>query len=467
MKAISQTAGAAVGETSGDRVLAGLSLAILLAALGTSIANVGLPALARDFGASFQSVQWVVIAYLLAMTATIVAAGRLGDMVGHRRLLLGGIALFVAASLACTVSPGLPLLIAARGVQGIGAAIMTALSMALVGETARPERTGRAMGLLGTMSAVGTALGPSLGGLLISTFGWRSLFLVLAAFGVPALLVVRQAVPDGRPRRTAGRLRFDTAGMVLLTVTLAAYALAMTAGRGGWGPGNIALLGAAAAIALLFVLAERRAQVPIVRLSLLRDRSMARYLAANGLVATVVMATMVVGPFYLSQGLSLDAASVGLVLSAGPVVAALAGWPAGRLVDRLGSRVTSIMGLLMLTAGCAALAAAQPVWGIAGFVAPIAVLTAGYALFQAANNTAVMSVSRPGERGLVSGVLNLSRNLGLITGAAAMGAVFAQAAGGAGVAEAGPAAIADGMHVTFGVGAALALLALGLVSRAR
>lgn len=467
MKTISPTACAAVSEPSGERLLFGLSLAVLLASLGTSIANVGLPAFADDFGASFQSVQWVVIAYLLVMTTTIVAAGRLGDMVGHRRLLVGGIALFVAASLVCTVSPGLPLLIAARGVQGIGAAIMTALSMALVGEITRPERTGRAMGLLGTMSAIGTALGPSLGGLLISVFGWRSLFLVLAAFGVAAWLVVRHAVPHDRPRREAGRRRFDTTGMVLLSFTLAAYALAMTVGHGGWGLGNIALLGTAAASAVLFVLAERRAQMPIIRLSLLGEPLLARYLAANCLVAAVVMATMVVGPFYLSQGLSLDAAAVGLVLSAGPVVAALAGGPAGRLVDRLGPRATSISGLVMLSAGCAGLATAQPLWGIPGFVAPIAVLTAGYALFQAANNTAVMSASHAGERGVVSGVLNLSRNLGLITGAAAMGAVFAQAAGSAAVTDAGATAIAHGMHVTFGVGAALALLAFGLVSRAR
>ena len=177
--------------------LAGLSLATLLAALGTSIANVALPTLAQAFDASFQEVQWVVLAYLLAITTLIVGAGRLGDLVGRRRLLLAGIALFTVASALCGIAPTLWLLIAARAVQGLGAAIMMALTLALVGETVPKERTGSAMGLLGTMSAIGTALGPSLGGVLIAGFGWRAIFLVNVPLGLLTLLA-RAAHPARR-----------------------------------------------------------------------------------------------------------------------------------------------------------------------------------------------------------------------------------------------------------------------------
>ncbi len=170
--------GAAAGSTertpSVRWALAGLSLSMLLSSLGTSIANVGLPTLAQAFAASFQEVQWVVLAYLLAITALIVSVGRLGDITGRRRLLLAGIILFTAASVLCGVAPTLWLLIAARAAQGLGAAIMMALTIAFVGETVPKEKTGSAMGLLGTMSAIGTALGPSLGGVLIAGFGWRS-----------------------------------------------------------------------------------------------------------------------------------------------------------------------------------------------------------------------------------------------------------------------------------------------------
>jgi len=151
--------------------LAGLSLTILLSSLGTSIANIALPTLAQHFAAPFPHVQWVVLAYLLASTVLIAGIGRLGDLFGRRRLLLAGLVVFSAASLLAGFSPSLPFLIAVRAVQGAGAAAMMALAMAFVSETVQKERIGSTMGLLGTMSAVGTALGPSLGGLLISTFG--------------------------------------------------------------------------------------------------------------------------------------------------------------------------------------------------------------------------------------------------------------------------------------------------------
>ncbi len=141
--------------------LASLSLAMLMSSLGTSIANVGLPGMGEAFAASFPQVQWIVLAYLLASTTLIVSVGRLGDIVGRRRLLLAGVALFTAASALCGAATTLWTLVAARALQGLGAAVMTALSMALIGEAVPKARTGSAMGLLGTMSAVGTALGPS------------------------------------------------------------------------------------------------------------------------------------------------------------------------------------------------------------------------------------------------------------------------------------------------------------------
>jgi MFS family permease len=227
-------AGAGIVERtrSARWVLAGLSLSMLLSSLSTSIANVGLPTLAQAFTASFQEVQWVVLAYLLAITTLIVSVGRLGDITGHRRLLLAGIVLFTAASILCAAASTLWLLIAARAMQGLGAAIMMALAMAFVGETVPKAKTGSAMGLLGTMSAVGTALGPSLGGALISGFGWRAIFLVMVPLGALSFVLAYRTLPDDRRRTTAERPGFDPAGTMLLTLTLAAYALAMTVGAG-------------------------------------------------------------------------------------------------------------------------------------------------------------------------------------------------------------------------------------------
>ena len=149
-------------HNSSRAALVSLSLSMLLAALGTSIANVGLPSLAQAFDASFHAVQWVVLAYLLAITAVIVGAGRLGDRWGRRRVLLAGLLLFAVACALCAAAPSLKWLIAARALQGLGAASMMAMTLGMVGDTVTKARTGQVMGLLGTMSAVGTAMGLSL-----------------------------------------------------------------------------------------------------------------------------------------------------------------------------------------------------------------------------------------------------------------------------------------------------------------
>lgn len=440
--------------------LAGLSLAMLLSSLGTSSANIALPALAQAFAASFQQVQWIVLAYLLVITTMIVSAGRLGDMIGRRRLLLSGIFLFTAASILCGVAPTLWLLIAARALQGLGAAVMMALTMAFVGETVAKEKTGSAMGLLGTMSAVGTALGPLLGGVVIATLGWRAIFLVNVPLGITAFALAYRSLPADRPRAATERVGFDTPGPLLLALALAAYALAMTLGRGNFGALNIALLAAAVVGAGLFVIVEAREGSPLIRLTMFRDLNLSAGFAISALVSTVMMATLVVGPFYLSQGLGLDAALAGLVLSVGPVVVALTGVPAGRMADRFGAQPMTVAGLIAMASGSLLLATLPPASGIPGYVAPIVVVTAGYALFQTANNTAVMSGVPADRRGVMSGLLNLSRNLGLITGASAMGAVFAVATAASDIATARSEAVATGLRTTFAVAGVLIIAAL-------
>lgn len=304
---------------------------------------------------------------------------------------MAGVFVFMAASLLCGVAPTLPLLIAARAAQGLGAASMMSLAMAFVGETVPKEKTGSAMGLLGTMSAAGTALGPSLGGLLISGFGWRAIFFATVPPALVTLVLAYRFLPVDRRVATA-RPRFD-------------YTEALR------NPG----------------------------------------LAMSTLVTTVVMATMVVGPFYLSGTLALDAARVGLVMSCGPIVAALTGVPAGRLVDRFGTSRMTITGLAAMAAGAAMLPLLAAKLAVAGYVAALVTITAGYALFQAANNTAVMSDVVPDRRGAVSGLLNLSRNLGLIAGASLMGSLYA----------------ASGLRLTFAVAAGLIVVALGIASGAK
>ena len=254
--------------------------------------------------------------------------------------------------------------------------------------------------------------------------------------------------------------------MLLLAAALAGFALAMTVGRHGFGPLNAALLAAAGVGGGLFLRVEARAAAPLVRLALLRDPLLGARLAAGMLVAAVMMTTLVVGPFYLSAALGLGAASAGLVLAAAPLVVALTATPAGRLADRFGARRVSVCGLAAIAAGCAAFAALAATLGIGGYLASTALVAAGYAAFQTASNALVLGDAPAGQRGVVSGLINLSRNLGLIAGAAAMGALFRLAAGTGEIASALPAAVGWATRITFGSAALLAVAALLLVRAA-
>ncbi|MET3614654.1 MFS family permease [Rhizobium aquaticum] len=383
-------------------VTAALSLSALLASLGTSIANIALPTLTQAFAAPFAEVQAVVVSYLAALTVSVVVAGRLGDRFGLRRVLLAGLGLFAISSLACAIAPGLVLLIGARVGQGIGAAILMTLAMALMRELASEAQVGRAMGLLGTVSALGTALGPSLGGLLLPLAGWRGIFAVQVPLALIALLLVAILLPTDAPKPKAK------------------------------------------APSLLSVM----------------DRRLLPNLVINVLVAAVMMTTLVVGPFFLALSLGLDPASVGLVMTVGPVISILGGVPAGRLVDGWGSGRVLRLGLGLLFLGTLLLAVLPGFAGVAGYIVAISLLTPGYQLFQAANNTLVLADISKALRGTVSGLLSLSRNAGLIAGASLMGAVFACGVGRADIASASADAISDGMRVTFLLAGALMLFAL-------
>ncbi len=400
-----ERAAASGSEAAKRGAVLALALCMLSGSLGTSIANIALPTLAEGFSAPFHQIQWVVTAYLAAMTVSVVFAGRLGDLYGLKRMLLAGLCVFSAASLLCALAPGLWFLVGARALQGLGAAFMMTLTIALVRETAGEALIGRTMGLLGTMSAVGTALGPSLGGVLIEAAGWRSIFVALAGLGV---------------------------------------------------------LSAVLATCLLWR-SQSHKKSPLIGLAAFREAGLLSNLTANLLVAAVMMTTLVVGPFYLGLSLGLDPILAGLVMSVGPAISICSGVPSGRLVDAWGpGRVLSV-GLGALSLGAFALAFLPEAWGVAGYCIAIAVLTPGYQLFQAANNTSVMSAVSQEQRGTVSGLLSLSRNLGLILGASVMGAVFAFGAGTSTIEDAAADEVAAGMQMTFILAGVLMVTASAVV----
>jgi MFS family permease len=374
---------------------------MLLASLGTSIANIALPTLAEVFLLPFIQVQAVVIGYLISLTITVVIAGCLGDRYGCKSMLIVGLIIFSLASLLCSVAPSLWILVAARSFQGIGAAFLMTLAMALTRQTVSKSQLGRAMGMLGTISALGTALGPVLGGFLIVVSGWQSIFGLQFILAGIAIILARVLLPNDYIKKQIPALTF-----------------------------------------------------------LQTDQNITPNLMVNSLVAAVMMTTLVIGPFYLSLGLNLDQIQVGLIMGIGPVVAILSGIPSGRLVDRWGSRYIVITGLIFLIIGSSMLAILPKLMGISGYIMPIIILTSGYQLFQAANNTMTLADVPKARQGMVSGLLSLSRNMGLIIGASVMGAIFSFGVGTNQLTQATALAIIDGMQLTFICAGALMVVGL-------
>ena len=378
-----------------------LGLSILLASLGTSIVNIALPTLAEVFLLPFIQVQAVVIGYLISLTITVVIAGRLGDRYGCKSMLIVGLVIFSLASLLCSVAPSLWILVAARSFQGIGAAFLMTLAMALTRQTVNKSQLGRAMGMLGTISALGTALGPVLGGVLIALSGWQSIFGLQFILASIAIILAWVLLPNDCIRKQIPTLS-------------------------SWQP----------------------------------DQNITPNLMVNLLVAAVMMTTLVIGPFYLSLGLSLNQIQVGLIMGIGPVVAILSGIPSGRLVDRWGSRYIVAIGLIFLIIGSFMLAIVPKLMGLSGYIFPIIILTLGYQLFQAANNTMTLADVPKARQGVVSGLLSLSRNMGLIIGASVMGTIFSFGVGTNQFNQATALAIIDGMQFTFLCAGALMIVGL-------
>jgi MFS family permease len=432
--------------------LASLSLAMLLPSLGISVANIALPSLRTAFGVTSQEAQWVVIAYLVVVTSSLVTAGRLGDLLGRKLLLLVGIAIFSLASVAAVFSSTIWMVVLLRAIQGVGAAVMMSLTVAAVSDAVPAERSGTAIGLLGTVSAIGTAAGPSLGGFLVGMFGWSSIFVLMAGVGLLALLLIATQLSSGVTAN--GRTTVDLPGASILMLSVAAFALATTLSPVTTVNGILAAVAVLGAMAFVYV--ERRASAPLVQLGIVARRAVAAGLLSIGLVSAIVMTTLVVGAFYLTGALGLDTASAGLVMTIGPAVSAIVGLPAGRLVDRNGANATTYAGLFALLAGTVGMMVLPGIIGLAGYICSLVLITSGYALFQAANNTALMAGAQRDQRGVTSALLALGRNVGLITGASAMGALFTFASGG--TATGGP----FGLQVVFAAASAFVVLALAL-----
>jgi EmrB/QacA subfamily drug resistance transporter len=398
--------------------------------LDASIVTVAYPTLHNSFHAGLGLVTWVGLSYLLVLVALVTAVGRVADMVGHKLLYTYGFVVFVAGSALCGLAPNLAALDAFRVLQAVGAAMLQANSVAIIALAMPSHRLGRAIGIQGTAQALGLALGPTVGGLLIAAGGWRLIFFVNVPVGIAACLLAWFLIP--RSRHLQRRSAFDWAGLGLFIPAVAALLLAITsvADGGGWRSGEVpGLLAACAVLGGLFLVREARARAPMLDLRLFRRARFSAGISSGLLSYLAMFGALYALAFYLEIGPQhLGPGTTGLELSVMPLAFALVAPFAGRAADRLGARVPTVSGMLLSALSLAGLALLHPAG--ATLLVPLACLGAGLGIFTPANNAAIMGSAPREAAGVASGVLNMTRGMGTAMGQAFAALILSLAAAG-------------------------------------
>jgi EmrB/QacA subfamily drug resistance transporter len=440
-----------------------LCAGVLMIVLDTTIVNVALPSIREDLGFSPTSLVWVVNAYMLTFGGFLLLGGRLGDLFGHRRLFLAGIALFTLASLGCGLAGSQAALIGARAAQGMGGAVVSAVTLSLIMNlfTAEGERA-KAMGVYGFVCAAGGSIGVLLGGLLTSALDWHWIFLVNLPIGVAVYALCRRLLPASDAGRDERRL--DVAGAVAVTgaAMLAVYAIVDGNEAGFTSAQTIGLLGASSLLVALFLAWEAQARSPLVPLRLFRSRNLVTANVVGVLWAAAMFAWFFISALYLQRVAGYDALGVGLAfLPANLAMAACSLGLSAKLVVRFGNRRPLVAGLVIAAAGLALFARAPLDARFAVDILP-AMLLLGFGAGIAFNPLllAAMSDVAPSESGLASGAVNTSFMLGGALGLAILASFAAARTVGAMARGTGEiAALNAGYHLAFAIGAAFAVIA--------
>ena len=406
--------------------VAAVCVGAFMGQLDASIVTLALPPMQRHFHATLAGVEWVSLSYLLALVVLVVPVGRVSDMVGRKVLYVYGFVVFTSGSVACGLAPSIGTLVLFRVVQAFGAALLQANSVALIATAVRRESLGRAIGLQGAAQAVGLAVGPAVGGLLVSAGGWRWVFLVNAPFGVAGTVAAVLLLP--RTRTFSRRVAFDWPGLAAFTVATSAglFVLSYLREQRPSAAVVVGLVVAAFVAAVALVVRERWAAHPLLTPGLFAEREFSLGLLAGMLSYLVMFGVLFATPFLLAER-HVSALSAGLVLTALPAALACAAPAAGRAADRYGARGATAAGMALTFAGLAVIAATAP--STAGLAALLAVVGAGLGAFVPANNASVMATAPAEQAGLAGGVLNMTRGIGTSLGVAVTG-LFLHTTGG-------------------------------------
>jgi EmrB/QacA subfamily drug resistance transporter len=411
-------------------ILLVVSLGFFMTLLDLTIVNIAIPNMISRLHASLDDILWVINAYALVLAVLLITAGRLGDLIGQRRVFAAGIAVFTLASAACGLAPSPGWLIAFRAIQGLGAALLMPQTLAILTMVFPPERRGAAFGVWGAVAGVATIAGPTLGGLLVTAFDWRYIFFINVPIGIAVLFMTPFLIPD---LRTGRKHSFDVGGVVLASLALLAISYALVEGQKyNWGTIKsfvsiplLAAVGIVLGAVFVWLQARRQDGEPLVPFALFRDRNYALMNMVAGFIAIGMLGIFLPFSIYLQSVLGFSALKAGLTMAPASLVSMFVAPVAGRMSDRIGGKYILMLGLLLFGGGMGTIAlVAQPTSAWYDFLLPQVVAGIGIGCTFAPLTTVAMRNVNPVMAGAASGVFNTTRQLGTVIGTAGVGALL-------------------------------------------
>ncbi len=399
-----------------------VAISTFMATLDSSIVNVALPVITRVLNTDINLAQWIVTGYLLTISSLLPIFGRAGDMYGQRRVLTAGMILFVLSSALCGMSASIWMLISSRILQAIGAAMMMSNGPAIIATTFPVNQRGRALGSIGTVVALGSVAGPSIGGILVGAFGWQSIFYINIPIGLAGFVMGRVLLPEGKRKDET----FDFAGSFLFTLSISSILLVLSHG-GSWGWSSFPVIaGSITGITslILFIYTENVVRHPMLDLSLFRNWP---FLAGNmsGLLSFMAMfSNAILLPFFLTRISNLSPSQVGLIITPFPLVMGVVAPVSGYLSERIKPVILTTLGLTITAAGLGTMSSVTAGTSIYHIAVVQAALGLGSGLFQSPNNNSVISSVIREKMGIAGGMNALMRNIGMVTGTAISVSIF-------------------------------------------
>jgi EmrB/QacA subfamily drug resistance transporter len=405
-------------------VLVAIGMSTFMSALDTSVVNTVLPVITRSFGSEVATVEWVVIIYLLIVSGLLLSFGRLGDIRGHKQVFITGFSIFIISSALCGWSPSIEYLIGFRGLQALGAAMLAANSPAILTKNFPSSQRGQALGLQATMTYLGLTVAPSLGGWLTEIISWRAVFYINIPVGSFALMLAWFFIPKDREQNT--REPFDIPGAILFLAGLVALLLALNQGHAwGWvSPGILGLFMLSSILLSIFVFIEKRKKVPLLDLSLFKDRIFSFSVISAVFNYIAVFSILLLMPFYLLDGRGFTPSQAGLILTIQPITMAIVAPISGSLSDRIGTRIPSTFGMVILSIGIffmSRLGQFSPIYQVG---LTLGIVGLGTGTFISPNNSAIMGAAPRKRQGIAAGLLATARSTGMVLGVGIAGAIF-------------------------------------------